>query len=105
MTYECCRGILASRKAVHIPLVFELESSRKALDKLTSDLESLGEKCDDVYAAFITFEDEVGRRACLDSVSVLDALPVIGNSSRGQQMKTALIHEAPEVRCDHSPEP
>ena len=63
------KGILASRKAVHIPLVFELETSRKALEKLMNDLEKLGDKCDDVYAAFVTFEDEVGRRACLDSVS------------------------------------
>lgn len=70
------KGILASRKAVHIPLVFELETSRKALEKLTHDLDKLGEKCDDVYAAFVTFEDEAGRRACLDSVTIaLLALP------------------------------
>ena len=99
MGAEVCqeRRILTTRKTVHMPLVYEMENNRKALDKLRVDLEKLGAQCDDMYAAFITFENEQGRRKCLDSVSLRDYIPYIGNSSRGKQMKSAIIQEAPEV--------
>ena len=91
------KGLLASRKAGKMPLVFELEQNRAALLALHARLDSLGAQCDDMYAAFITFADEAGRRACLDSVSVRDYMPLIGNSSRGAKLKHAAITPAPEV--------
>jgi len=91
------KGILATRKAVHMHTVFELERNRKALDKLNGDLDRLGANCDDVYASFVTFDNEQSRRKCLNSVSFFDGILVFGNSSRGEQMRTAIIAEAPEI--------
>jgi len=91
------RRILTTRKSAHIPTVRELELNHKTRDKLKEDLDTLGHQCDDCYAAFITFANEKDRRKCLDSVSFRDYIPCIGNTSRGPQMKNAIIQEAPEV--------